>query len=68
MPLYEYRCTKCEHVYEKLQSFNAPEEKVCPVCGEPVERPLTSSALHFKGAGWYVTDYGAKLNGSNDSD
>lgn len=60
MPLYEYRCKACGHQFEKIQSFSAPEEKVCPVCGGEVERLLSAPAVQFKGSGWYVTDYAAK--------
>jgi putative FmdB family regulatory protein len=58
--LYEYRCKACGHQFEKIQSFSAPEEKVCPVCGGEVERLLSAPAVQFKGSGWYVTDYAAK--------
>ncbi len=73
MPLYEYRCKACGHVFEKIQSFSAPEEKECPVCKGEVERLLSAPAVQFKGAGWYVTDYAAKPaqgragNGSSSS-
>jgi putative FmdB family regulatory protein len=60
VPLYEYRCKSCAHQFEKIQSFSAPEEKVCPVCGGEVERLLSAPAVQFKGSGWYVTDYAAK--------
>lgn len=60
MPLYEYRCKACGHQFEKIQSFSAPEEKVCPVCGGEVEKLLSAPAVQFKGSGWYVTDYAAK--------
>lgn len=60
MPLYEYRCLKCGHQFEKIQSFSAPEEKECPVCKGQVERLISAPAIHFKGAGWYVTDYAGK--------
>ena len=60
MPLYEYRCKQCAHQFEKIQSFSAPEEKVCPVCGGEVERLISAPAVQFKGSGWYVTDYAGK--------
>ena len=58
MPLYEYRCTQCGHVFEKIQSFSAPDEKECPKCKGPVERLLSAPAIQFKGSGFYLTDYG----------
>jgi len=60
MPLYEYRCKKCGHHFEKIQSFSAPDEKECPECGGEVERLISAPAFQFKGAGWYVNDYGGK--------
>lgn len=64
MPLYPYRCTQCGHRFEKIQSFSAEPEKVCPKCGGPVERILTAPGLQFKGAGWYVNDYSSKSSSS----
>ncbi len=60
MPLYEYRCKACGHQFEKIQSFSAPEEKVCPVCGGELEKLLSAPAVQFKGSGWYATDYAGK--------
>jgi putative FmdB family regulatory protein len=60
VPLYEYRCKACGHQFEKIQSFSAPEEKVCPVCGGEVEKLLSAPAVQFKGSGWYATDYAGK--------
>ena len=61
LPLYPYRCTTCGHRFEKIQSFSAEPEKVCPKCGsETLVRPLTAPRLQFKGAGWYINDYAPK--------
>lgn len=60
MPLYPYRCTKCDHHFEKIQKFGAKPEEVCPKCGGALERMLTAPGLSFKGAGWYVNDYAPK--------
>lgn len=60
MPLYEYRCQKCGHQFEKIQSFSAPDEKECPVCDGELERLISAPAVQFKGSGWYVTDYAGK--------
>jgi putative FmdB family regulatory protein len=59
MPIYEYRCTK-GHTFEVLQSINDDPLTKCEVCGSPVERVLHSPAVHFKGSGFYNTDYGTK--------
>jgi putative FmdB family regulatory protein len=60
VPLYEYRCKKCGHQFEKIQSFSAPDEKECPVCKGELERLISAPAIQFKGSGWYVNDYAAK--------
>jgi putative FmdB family regulatory protein len=60
LPLYPYRCTKCGHKFEKIQSFSSEPERECPKCKGPLERPLTVPGLSFKGAGWYVNDYASK--------
>ena len=65
MPLYPYRCTQCGHKFEKIQSFSAKPEKVCPKCGGKLERQLTAPGLQFKGAGWYVNDYASKSSSSS---
>ena len=58
MPIYEYRCPNA-HVFELLQPIGDPPPEVCEVCGEgPVERVLYPVAVHFKGSGFYTTDYG----------
>ncbi len=58
MPIYEYRCPQ-GHVFELLQPMGDPQPTVCEVCGEgPVERVLYPVAVHFKGSGFYSTDYG----------
>jgi putative FmdB family regulatory protein len=63
VPLYEYRCTKCSHVFERIQKFSDPHVSECPKCGAKVEQVISAPAVQFKGAGWYVTDY-AKKGGS----
>lgn len=64
MPLYEYECKQCSHRFEKIQKFSDEPEKVCPKCGGDVEKLLSASAVQFKGAGWYVTDYAKKKSGT----
>ena len=60
LPLYEYRCTSCGYSFEKIQSFKAEPETVCPKCQGALIRPVTAPALRFEGAGWYVNDYAGK--------
>jgi putative FmdB family regulatory protein len=69
MPLYEFQCKQCGHRFERIQSFSAPDEKECPVCKGEVERLISTPARpHFKGSGFYSTDYAAKPSGSAKSD
>ena len=60
MPLYEYKCVKCGHRFEKIESLSASETKKCPKCGARAKRQHTAPAIQFKGSGWYVTDYAGK--------
>ena len=60
MPLYEYQCDKCAHRFEVIQKFSDPAIDVCPKCGGPVKKLLSSPAIQFKGTGWYITDYARK--------
>ena len=58
MPIYEYRCPNGD-VFERFQSMTAPAPEVCDVCGTgPVELVLYPVAIHYKGSGFYSTDYG----------
>jgi putative FmdB family regulatory protein len=65
LPLYEYKCVKCGHRFEKIESVSSPTSKKCPKCGAKAARMLSAPAIQFKGSGWYVTDYaGKKPDGS----
>ncbi len=68
MPLYEYKCVKCGHRFEKIENVGAPETRKCPKCGAKAERMLAAPAIQFKGSGWYVTDYGGKKAASGSSE
>ena len=58
MPIYEYKCPQ-GHVFELFQRMSDPPPEACEICGEgPVERVLYPVAVHFKGSGFYSTDYG----------
>jgi putative FmdB family regulatory protein len=59
MPIYEYKCTK-GHVFEVMQSFSDDSLTKCEVCGAPVQRVYHPVSVHFKGSGFYNTDYGTK--------
>lgn len=58
MPLYEYECEQCSHRFEVIQKFSDAPISVCPKCGGPVQKLLSSPAIQFKGSGFYLTDYG----------
>ena len=65
MPLYEYECETCGFRFEQIQRFSDPPTERCTSCGGPVHKLLSAPAIHFKGTGWYVTDYaGTKSDGS----
>ena len=71
MPIYEYRCPE-GHTFERFQSMTAPAPEKCDVCeAAPVELVLYPVAIHYKGSGFYSTDYGkskaAKKEGTDTS-
>jgi putative FmdB family regulatory protein len=58
VPIYEYRCPNGHH-FERFQSMTAPAPEACDECGaSPVELVLFPIAIHYKGSGFYTTDYG----------
>ncbi len=59
MPIYEYKCKK-GHVFEVMQSFSDEPLTKCEVCGAPVQKVFHPVSVHFKGSGFYNTDYGTK--------
>jgi putative FmdB family regulatory protein len=59
MPIYEYRCKK-GHTFEVMQRMSDDPVTTCEVCGAPVERVFHPIAVHFKGSGFYNTDYGTR--------
>jgi putative FmdB family regulatory protein len=59
MPIYEYRCSN-GHTFEVFQSMSDDPVTTCEVCDAKVERVLSAPAIHFKGSGFYTTDYAKK--------
>jgi putative FmdB family regulatory protein len=59
MPIYEYRCDK-RHTFEVMQRISDDPVTSCEVCGAPVQRVFRPIAVHFKGSGFYNTDYGTR--------
>lgn len=59
MPIYEYQCPKCQHVFEEMVSLSqAHGEEPCPRCGALSPRMISHTSFVLKGGGWYVSDYG----------
>jgi putative FmdB family regulatory protein len=69
MPIYEYRCPN-GHTFEVFQRMSDPPVGACETCGAgPVEKVLFPVAVHFKGSGFYSTDYGkGSRKGGRDAD
>jgi putative FmdB family regulatory protein len=74
MPIYEYKCTECEHTLEKLQKMSDDPLVDCPACGKAsLQKMISAAGFRLKGGGWYETDFksGGKKNvvesGNNSS-
>jgi putative FmdB family regulatory protein len=65
MPIYEYRCQN-DHRFEALQKFADDPITECEVCGAPATRVLHPVAIHFKGSGFYSTDYGRRKTATSE--
>jgi putative FmdB family regulatory protein len=59
MPIYEYRCTKCGHVFEEIAPYssNGNGTHKCEKCGAPAKRLISAPQVVFHGGGFYVTDH-----------
>ena len=69
MPLYEYACDACGHLWEVIRKFSDQPLEKCPKCGGPVHKLQSAPAFQFKGSGWYITDYAKKeQSAANKSD
>ncbi|MEA1971052.1 MAG: zinc ribbon domain-containing protein [Thermodesulfobacteriota bacterium] len=67
MPIYEYKCRKCNKKFEVFQGITDGEVKACKFCGGPVDKLISLSSFHLKGSGWYVTDYGGKKPSASET-
>ena len=67
MPLYEYKCDTCGLITEILQKVDDPPMTLCVKCGGKVRKIISSSAIQFKGSGWYITDYTKKHMANSDT-
>jgi putative FmdB family regulatory protein len=66
MPIYEYRCER-GHTFEVMQRMTDDPLTSCSTCEAPVQRVFHPVAVHFKGSGFYNTDYGKKSSGAASS-
>ena len=65
MPIYDYKCSKCEHQFEVIQKFSDKPIKICPECNQgSVQKLVSAPSFRLKGGGWYETDFktGSKKN------
>ncbi len=68
MPIYEFRCPN-GHLFEVFHKMSDPDPEVCEVCGaSPLVKVLHPVPIHFKGSGFYSTDYGRKGKKRDSSD
>jgi putative FmdB family regulatory protein len=67
VPIYEYRCDDCGSRFEVLQKFSDAPIELCELCGGTVHKVLHPVAIHFKGSGFYTTDYARKSSSSPSS-
>lgn len=67
MPLYDYQCSKCQHVVEVRHGFNDTYAEACPACGGEFKRVINPAPIIFKGSGFYVTDSRKGSSGESSS-
>tara|TARA_B100000749_G_C18375973_1_gene443815 strand:+ start:271 stop:603 length:333 start_codon:yes stop_codon:yes gene_type:complete len=68
LPLYDYECLSCGHIFELRQSFNDEPTGTCPVCDGDARRKFHAVPVIYKGSGFYTTDYArssVKANGTS---
>ena len=61
MPIYEYQCTECDNITEKIETFKSEIRTImCPFCNGISNRILSLGSFHLKGSGWFKDGYGKK--------
>jgi putative FmdB family regulatory protein len=65
MPIYEYCCEECGHVFEEWQSGFEEKKFPCPICNGESKRIVSHTSFVLKGTGWYATDYCNKHTSPN---
>ena len=71
MPIYEYKCTACEHEFEALQKISENPLQTCPSCQQDtLKKKVSATAFRLSGSGWYETDFKSnnKKNLAGESD
>lgn len=71
MPLYDYECSQCGHIFELKQSFEDAPVGTCPLCEGQSRRKFHAVPIIYKGSGFYTTDYAradVRANGTTDND
>jgi len=68
MPLYEYRCLKCEHVIEVLQRLSDRPLRKCKLCSGKLEKLISRTSFQLKGGGWFAHGYGSRGSDGGKSD
>ncbi len=58
MPIYEYKCPKCNKVFEEWVTSHDTSPQTCPDCGASAPHIVSNTTFVLKGGGWYVTEYG----------
>lgn len=67
MPTYEYRCDSCSHQFEVFAKMSDPAPEACESCGgAALSKLLFPVAVHYKGSGFYSTDYSGKKSATSD--
>lgn len=67
MPIYEYQCPQCGHVFEEwVKASESLGEEPCPKCGTIAPRVMSQTSFVLKGGGWYVSDYGYRKGVKED--
>ena len=67
MPVYEYRCTSCNQIFEYQQRMADAPKTVCEACSGALERLISRSAFQFKGSGWYKDLYSSAKPGASEA-
>jgi len=68
MPIYEYRCEKCDSHFEVIQKFSDKPLKFCSNCKGRLTKLISQTSFQLKGSGWYVTDYAKSGKTTSKSD